>query len=144
MLETNGTLVAALERALPWIAYVSMDLKLPSVDGERGRARHPGGGSSSCVPGRGGDDLGQGRDRTRDTTRATSSTPAVAMVAGGHGPALATDPRPMRDLPPTVHAVRHGDGGTDTGQVLDLQARALRIHPRVRVVPQTHKAIGQL
>jgi organic radical activating enzyme len=29
-------------------------------------------------------------------------------------------------------------------QVLELHERALRIHPRVRVVPQTHKAIGQL
>jgi len=29
-------------------------------------------------------------------------------------------------------------------QVLALHDRALRIHPRVRVVPQTHKAIGQL
>ena len=35
MLETNGTLVAALRRVLPWLRYVSMDLKLPSVDGER-------------------------------------------------------------------------------------------------------------
>jgi organic radical activating enzyme len=29
-------------------------------------------------------------------------------------------------------------------QVLDLQERALRLHHRVRVVPQTHKLIGQL
>jgi organic radical activating enzyme len=29
-------------------------------------------------------------------------------------------------------------------QVLDLQERALRLHPRVRVVPQTHKLIDQL
>ncbi len=28
--------------------------------------------------------------------------------------------------------------------VLDLQARALARYPRVRVIPQTHKAIGQL
>jgi len=35
MLETNGTLVPALKQILPWIAYVSMDVKLPSVDGER-------------------------------------------------------------------------------------------------------------
>ena len=29
-------------------------------------------------------------------------------------------------------------------QVLELHERALRRYPRVRVVPQTHKAIGQL
>jgi hypothetical protein len=29
-------------------------------------------------------------------------------------------------------------------EVLTLQARAIRHYPRVRVVPQTHKAIGQL
>ena len=34
MLETNGTLLPPLRRIGPDLAYVSMDLKLPSVDGE--------------------------------------------------------------------------------------------------------------
>ena len=34
--------------------------------------------------------------------------------------------------------------GPSPDEVLDLQELALRIHPAVRVVPQTHKAIGQL
>ncbi|MDQ1360906.1 MAG: 7-carboxy-7-deazaguanine synthase, partial [Acidimicrobiaceae bacterium] len=34
MAETNGVLVGGLRRTLPWLAYVSMDIKLDSVDGE--------------------------------------------------------------------------------------------------------------
>ncbi len=34
--------------------------------------------------------------------------------------------------------------GPSPDQVLRLQERALRTYPSIRVVPQTHKAIGQL
>ena len=35
MLETNGTLIGPLRQALPWLAYLSIDVKLESVDGEQ-------------------------------------------------------------------------------------------------------------
>ena len=35
MLETNGTLIGPLRQALPWLSYLSIDVKLGSVDGEQ-------------------------------------------------------------------------------------------------------------
>ena len=139
MLETNGTLVTALERILPWLTYVSMDVKLPSVD------------SAQVRP-----------DTQRHfLTAAVESgvTTWVKMVIGS-----ATDPSQFDQAIDMVASVaRHGAGGghpeiflqpvTPFGavatapapdQVLELHDRALRRYPRVRVVPQTHKAIGQL
>jgi organic radical activating enzyme len=46
----------------------------------------------------------------------------------------------LQPLTPSGTATR----APSPGQVLELHERALRIHRRVRVVPQTHKAIGQL
>ena len=65
---------------------------------------------------------------------------AIAMVAA----AVRRRGDAHRGLPPAPHPVRRGDEAPTPQQVLELQERALRIHPRVRVVPQTHKAIGQL
>ncbi len=135
MLETNGTMVAALERCLPWLRYVSMDMKLPSVDGERVRAD----------------------TQRRFLTAAVSSgaTTWVKLVIGA-----ATDPVEFDRAVATVASVARGhdveiflqpvtpfgavERAPSPTQVLELQERALRQHPRVRVVPQTHKAIGQL
>lgn len=137
MLETNGTMVSALERILPWTTYVSMDLKLPSVDDER---------------------------VSPDTQRAFLRTALAAgktvwakIVVGA-----STDPGQLDAAVEMVvetgretgHEIEiflqpvtpFGSVGTSPtpDQVLDLQERALNRHPRVRVVPQTHKAIGQL
>jgi 7-carboxy-7-deazaguanine synthase len=152
MLETNGTLVTSLERILPWITYVSMDVKLPSVDGER------------VAP-----DI---QRRFLDTALRAGVTTWVKMVIGA-----STDPVQFDEAMAMVAEVAglahrgteyastsgpHGVGGgvdvflqpvTPFGtvetaptpdQVLELHGRALHRYPRVRVVPQTHKAIGQL
>ena len=87
---------------------------------------------------------------------------AMAMVAEAAGHVLAGDGRPDHGRPDRR---RSDTAGTDRrpevflqpvtpfgkvaeapspDQVLALQERALRRYPRVRVVPQTHKAIGQL
>jgi 7-carboxy-7-deazaguanine synthase len=148
MLETNGTLVPALAATLPWLRYVSMDVKLPSVDGEH------------VVP--------ETQWRFLDTALESGVTTwvklvigatvdlqefdrAVAMVSeladrrhptGPEGPA-GPDRRPDVFLQPVTPFGTVGEAPTPR-QVLELQARALRRYPRVRVVPQTHKAIGQL
>jgi organic radical activating enzyme len=149
MLETNGTLVPALKRVLPWIAYVSMDVKLPSVDGEQ------------VAPGV--------QRRFLDTAIEGGVTTWVKIVVGA-----STDPDQfdgaMAMVAEAAGHVRYGDGRSDADgadhrpevflqpvtpfgkvtegpspdQVLALQERALRRYPRVRVIPQTHKAIGQL
>ena len=137
MLETNGTLVPPLKRMAGRLAYVSMDLKLRSVDHETvspsTQATFLGAalatGATTWVK------VVVGPDTDEDEFDA-----AIAMVAA----ASAGAPRAIEVFlqPLTPFGVATTAPGPD--QVLALQERALSIHPRVRVVPQTHKAIGQL
>lgn len=148
MLETNGTLVAALERVLPWLAYVSMDLKLPSVDGEGVRpdtqrrflAAAVGAGVTTwakVVLGA-STDLEE-FDRAVDLVAsvAPDSPPPGAGRSGSPGGAPELFLQPVTPFGDVV-------AGPTPAQVLELHERALRRYPWVRVVPQTHKAIGQL
>lgn len=130
-LETNGTLPSGLASVLEWVDHIGMDIKLDSVDHEAvdlethrrflraGTARHLFVKivlGPATVP----DEL----DR------------AVAMV---HGVAPETEIF-LQPVTPFAEVA----AAPSPGQVLELQERALRLHPRVRVVPQTHKLIGQL
>jgi 7-carboxy-7-deazaguanine synthase len=137
MLETNGTLVPPMRALAGRIAYVSMDLKLRSVDGESVAAVTQASFLSAAM--------------------ASGATTWVKVVVGAH-----TDPDEFDTGIARVAAASAGSSapievflqpvtpfGTvgsapSPDQVLGLQERALRLHPRVRVVPQTHKAIGQL
>jgi 7-carboxy-7-deazaguanine synthase len=138
MAETNGTLVHALEELIDWLSYISMDVKLPSVDGEK---------VDPAVQRRFLDvALGAGVDTWvkivlgPDTDRG-ELTDAVRMVA--EAASLASGGQPVIYLQPvTPFAAVTRRPSPD--QILDLQELALRIYPEVRVVPQTHKAIGQL
>ena len=137
MLETNGTLVPPLRRIGPDLAYVSMDLKLASVDGER------------VAP------ATQARFLTESV--ATGATTWVKVVIGPDtdldefdaGIAMVARVSSGRAVPIEVFLQPLTPFGAATAAptpdlVLELHERALRIHRRVRVVPQTHKAIGQL
>lgn len=130
-LETNGTLVAALEKVLDLVDEVSMDLKLPSVDGERVRPAtqrrflEVASRRDVAVKVVIGPDTS---DRELDA--------AVAMVAE----VSPTAPLFLQPLTPFGLAQR----APTAEQVLRWQERSLRQHRDVRVVPQTHKAIGQL
>jgi 7-carboxy-7-deazaguanine synthase len=149
MLETNGTLTPALTRALPWLTYVSMDLKLPSVDGERVAPGTQRGfldvalraGVTTWVKvviGSATD--GDQFDEAIDTV-ARAATERGGPAGGARSGRSALGPEVFLQ-PVTPFGSVHG---TPTpGQVLELHERALRRYPRVRVVPQTHKAIGQL
>ncbi len=137
MLETNGTLVPPFRRLVRCLTYVSMDLKLPSVDGERVApsvqaaflAEALASGTTTWVK------VVVGPDTDVDEFDA-----AITMVAAASAASPDTVEIFLQPLTPFGPATT---APTPT-QVLDLHERALRIHPRVRVVPQTHKAIGQL
>jgi 7-carboxy-7-deazaguanine synthase len=137
MLETNGTLVPPLKRLAGRLAYVSMDLKLRSVDGE------------SVAP----------------TTQATFLTESLATGAVTWVKVVVGADTDLDEFDACIAMVARASSDTSADievflqpvtpfaavtsaptpdQVLDLQARALRLHRRVRVVPQTHKGIGQL
>jgi len=137
MLETNGTLVPPLRKVVDKLTYVSMDLKLRSVDGElvapttqaKFLAEALASGVTTWVK------VVIGPDTDPDEFAA-----AIVMVAGA---------TTGRDAPIEIFLQPLTPFGAATSapipeQVLELHERALRIHPRVRVVPQTHKAIGQL
>jgi organic radical activating enzyme len=138
MAETNGTLVRALEELIGWLTFISMDVKLPSVDGEK---------VDPAVQRRFLDvALAAGVDTWVKIVVGPDTDPgeladAVAMVAeaasgGSGGPPVVY----LQPVTPFAAVNR----GPSPDQVLDLQELALRVYPEVRVVPQTHKAIGQL
>lgn len=130
-LETNGTLPAGLASVLAWVDHIGMDIKLDSVDHE-------------------GVDIETHR---RFLEIGAARNLFVKVVIGP-----ATDPEELDRAVTMVHEVvpdtevflqpvtPFGDvtAAPSPGQVLELQARALRLHPHVRVVPQTHKLIAQL
>ena len=131
-LETNGTLVAGLRRVAAWVDEVSMDLKLSSVDGQgvepATQRRFLELAAASCavavkVV------LGPGTDPGELEA-------AVAMVAEV-APAAAVFLQPVTPFAAVTRAPTPDD-------VLAWQELALSRHPDVRVVPQTHKMIGQL
>jgi organic radical activating enzyme len=132
-LETNGMLVPGLRRVARYVEYVSIDIKLPSVDGEQV-------------------DPGVQRAFLR-VARAECPQVFTKIVISAHtdqvelGAALemihAEAPDSDVFLQPVTPFGSVLDAPTPS-QVLDLQDRALRVHPRVRVVPQTHKMMGQL
>ncbi len=137
MLETNGTLVPPLRRLGSRVTYVSMDLKLDSVDGEHVapavQARFLGealaSGATTWVK------IVIGPDT--DPGELDAGIAMVARASGGRPSAVEVFLQPLTPFGTST-------AGPTPDQVLEAQERALRLHPRVRVVPQTHKAIGQL
>lgn len=138
MVETNGTLPRVLERLAEYVGHVSMDLKLPSVDGTR---------TDPAVQRRFlRVSLAAGLDTwvkivLGPTTDRDELEAAVDMVAGEAGGSAG--PPPVVYLQPVTPFGRV-TAGPDPETVLALHETALRRYPSVRVVPQTHKAIGQL
>jgi organic radical activating enzyme len=136
MLETNGTLVPPMRKLAATVAYVSMDLKLRSVDGEKVApttqstflAAATAGGATTWVK------VVVGPDTDVDEFDA-----GIAMVA-----AASDGSAPIEVFLQPLTAFGAATTAPSPELVLALHDRALRIHPRVRVVPQTHKAIGQL
>ena len=137
MLETNGTLVPPLTRLAGRLAFVSMDLKLRSVDGETVAPATQAAfldaalatGAVTWVK------VVIGPDTDPDEFDA-----GIAMVAAASQRA----PGPVEVFLQPLTPFGAARTAPTPGQVLALHDRALRAHPRVRVVPQTHKAIGQL
>jgi organic radical activating enzyme len=80
---------------------------------------------------------------TTDPVQFDRAVDMVASVADHRGGDVRQEALPEIFLQPVTPFGTVGEAPTPD-QVLELQERALRIYPRVRVVPQTHKAIGQL
>lgn len=137
MAETNGTLVHALEELIGWLTYISMDVKLPSVDGEKVDPAVQRRFLEVAL--RAGVETWVKIVVGPDTDRGELAD-AVTMVAEAAFPASGRPVIYLQPVTPFAAVTR----GPSPEEVLDLQELALRIYPEVRVVPQTHKAIGQL
>jgi organic radical activating enzyme len=141
MLETNGTQPAALARMVDALAYVSMDVKLSSVDGEHVDPERQrrfldialAAGLTTWVKIVVGPDID-----------AAELDRAVAMVGEAALGAAASSTSGVEIFLQPVTPFGDVTAAPSAELVLDLQARALARYPRVRVIPQTHKAIGQL
>ena len=128
-LETNGTLTEPLSRVLDQTAIISMDIKLPSVVGKELWREH-----------REFLQLAVQKEVYVKLVIAAETTDeeyvkAVQLIAS-------VDPACPLILQPVTPA--GGCKAAPPEKVLQYQAAALRELQDVRVIPQTHKSIGQL
>ena len=128
-LETNGTLPDELALVLPHIHIVSMDIKLPSVTGGGHWDDH-----KRFL------EIAKARDVfvkivLSDETGDSEFEQAIQLVAGVD-----------KTIPVILQPVSPNDQvrGITPERVISFQARALEWLADVRVIPQTHKQMGQL
>lgn len=137
-LETNATLPHAVARLATHLRYVSADLKLDSADHQAVRAEPQYrflGEVLSAAAATGTPEL------FVKIVVGPGTTPGEVRSAAGR--VFAMSPATTVYLQP-VTPIGTADRAPSPELVLDLQAAALQVHPDVRVVPQTHKLIGQL
>lgn len=128
-LETNGTRPAELESLLPWLDFVSLDIKLESVTGQP----TPWAAHRACL-------------------RLASRTPGqVKCVVGVETPideieqasrllAEAAPDTPLILQPVTIN----GRPAVSGRQLLAFQAGASRLHSQLRIIPQVHPMLNVL
>jgi 7-carboxy-7-deazaguanine synthase len=132
-LETAGDLYPQLDLLLPWLDIAAMDIKLPSVTGNEAAWGSHQRFLARCL------------DNEVEVF-------AKAIVSAGTDPAdldaacrliAETNPGVLFVLQPMTP---HGEARNPprAEQLLDWQARCLRHLPHVRIIPQTHKMMGQL
>ena len=137
MLETNGTLVPPMRKLTDTVAYVSMDLKLRSVDGETVAPTTQSTFLGAATAGRATTWVKIVVGPDTDLDEFDAGMAMVAAASTGRADPIEVFLQPLTPFGAATTA-------PSPEAVLALHDRALRIHPRVRVVPQTHKAIGQL
>jgi len=128
-LETNGTLPEALAPLLPHLSFISMDLKLASVTG---------------VP--------TPWEIHRSFLEVSRDKPGQAKAVVGPETAageIEDAARLLRETAPEWPLILQaltvdGKVAVSGRDLLALQATAARIHPPVRVIPQTHRLLGVL
>lgn len=131
-LDTNGTLPDAMAQVAPVIAVACLDVKLPSAAGVSAETLRL---TRACVL------------AAAPCERFLKVVVAAATTAGELTQALSvvlTDERVPVVLQP-VTSTPDGPEPPSPGHVLALQETAKKVHPgaEVRVIPQTHKLMGQ-
>lgn len=129
LLETNGTLWQAMQELHDVASIVSMDIKLPSVTGVEAWEEH-----------RRFMEAAQGLDLYIKVVVSAETTAAefrqAVELAAMHAPQQLFIIQPVTPMGP-CHA-------PTPAQVIDFQNLALHALDDVRVIPQTHRMLGQL
>ncbi|WP_033423239.1 7-carboxy-7-deazaguanine synthase QueE [Geopsychrobacter electrodiphilus] len=127
-LETNGSLPAQLKSLLPWLDYISMDIKLPSISGHELWDEHR-------------EFLGLARQKTVFVKVVFAQTTPLSEIETAAR--LVAETAPDVDL--ILQPCTQSSGiKLTTGQMLKAQQVAVTYHPKTRVIPQTHNFLGVL
>lgn len=133
-LETGGHHPDELAKLLPFLDSVGMDVKLPSVSGESQWDNHR----------RSLDLCYQGNIEVFCKLIISDQTEWADLLTAAELIAAICPTIPIFLQPVTPLTVRHPVQPPTPQQVLTWQANLKQICPQTRVVPQTHKFIGQL
>jgi organic radical activating enzyme len=128
-LETNGTLSDQLDAVLQWIDFIAMDIKLPSLSAQGDlwdehrrfllRSRHK---------------------HTFVKLVVSSDTPVRELEQAAH---LVHECAAQADIVLQPYTARNGSVVSSL-KLLQAQQQVAAIHPRCRVIPQTHHFLGVL
>jgi len=128
-LETNGTLPHHLEPVLPYLDWVSMDIKLSSMTGL----------------------VTDWRTHRRFLQLAITTGCYVKMVVGAETPELELrlGAELVADISPEIPLVLQpvtttGKSNLSASRLLDMQQLVAAIHSNVRIIPQTHRYLNVL
>ena len=135
-LETNGTLANEFAQVLDAVDVIAMDVKLPSAAGFECWDEHRA-FLEAARPFVARDDalLFAKAVFAQATTEGEVERLCRLLAEASAEIPLVLQP---------VSVVRGGPAPPSPGRALDLQASAKRLLPHVRVIPQTHKQMGQL
>ena len=128
-LETNGTLPDQLEVLLPLIDYISMDIKLPSISGQ------------GALWDQHRDFLLLARQKSTFVKVVVNSLTPLDELLQAAQLVVTTAPDSDFILQPYT-----GPAGVEisTQTLLNMQQAVARLHPKTRVIPQTHNFLGVL
>lgn len=126
-LESNGTLPATLEPLLPYLDWISMDIKLPSMSG------CPTPWQDHC------NFLALARDKECQVKVVIGEETSFREVEAAA--------RMVHEIAPEVSLIlqpvtREGKVAVTGRTLIDLHTCAARIHASTRVIPQTHRFLG--
>ncbi|PLX87029.1 MAG: radical SAM protein [Desulfuromonas sp.] len=128
-LETNGTMVAELQRVLSHLDWISMDIKLPSVTG--------------ALP------LWDNHNEFLRLARTRNCFVKAVVSEKTPDEELRTTARLLSETAPEVPLILQPVTTTagiklSAAQLLEMQAQVAAIHPAVRIIPQTHHFLSVL